>query len=264
MLELLILKPGRKPPALAPVAGDYGEWVAAGMRWPAGAVRIVAVDEGHALPSPETVAAAVVTGSAAMVTDGSDWMERTAAWLRDAVGAGLPVLGICFGHQLLAQALGGRAGWNPEGVEVGVVEIALTAAAGEDPLFSGMPRRFPACVSHRQSTVEVPPGAVRLASSAMDANQAFRVGDRAWGVQFHPEFGAAIMPAYVAGFRAVLEAEGKDRAAILRGLRPTAQSARLLRRFAAIARESDRHTGAQRAMVSAATADTSQPPGTRH
>ena len=171
MLELLILKPGRKPPALAPVAGDYGEWVAAGMRWPAGAVRIVAVDEGHPLPPPDTVAAAVVTGSAAMVTDAAGWMESTASWLRSAVAAELPVLGICFGHQLLARALGGRTAWNPAGVEVGVVEIALTEAADDDPLLSGMPSRFPACVSHRQSVLELPQGGVQLASSAMDANQ---------------------------------------------------------------------------------------------
>lgn len=235
MQELLIVKPGRKPPALAPVPGDYGEWIAAGMRWPKGWVRIVAVDEGRPLPPPDTVAAAVVTGSAAMVTDAAGWMEATASWLRSAVAAELPVLGICFGHQLLARALGGRAAWNPAGVEVGVVEIALTEAADDDPLLSGIPSRFPACVSHRQSVLELPPGAVQLASSAMDANQAFRVGRCAWGVQFHPEFAAGIMPAYVEGFRAALQAEGRDRAAILGGLRPTPKSARLLRRFAGIA-----------------------------
>jgi GMP synthase (glutamine-hydrolysing) len=232
MRELLIIKPGRKPPALEPVPGDYGDWIAAGMRWPRGWVRVAEVDQGGVLPPPDALAAAVVTGSAAMVTDEAAWVEATASWLRHAVAGGLPVLGICYGHQLLAHALGGRAGWNPVGVEVGVVEITLTAAAGDDPLFDATPLRFPACVSHRQSVLELPPGAVRLASSAMDANQAFRVGPCAWGVQFHPEFAAAIMPAYVDGFRNVLRAEGKDRAAILGRLRPTPESARLLRRFA--------------------------------
>jgi GMP synthase (glutamine-hydrolysing) len=232
MRQLLIVKPGRKPPALEPVPGDYGDWIAAGMRWPLGGVRVAEVDQGGGLPPPDAVAAAVVTGSAAMVTDAAAWVEATASWLRQAVAEGLPVLGICYGHQLLAHALGGRVGWNPAGVEVGVVEIALTTAAGDDPLFAGTPLRFPACVSHRQSVLELPPGAVRLASSRMDANQAFRVGDCVWGVQFHPEFGAGIMPAYIEGFRTILQAEGKDRGAILRGLRPTPESAQLLRRFA--------------------------------
>jgi GMP synthase (glutamine-hydrolysing) len=263
MRELLIVKPGRKPPALDPVPGDYGEWIAAGMRWPTAFVRVVGVDRAEPLPEPKALAAVVVTGSAAMVTDGAVWVYAAAAWLRRAVVARVPILGICFGHQLLAHALGGRVGWNPAGVQVGVVDITPSEAAGGDPLFSVMPGRFPACVSHRQSVLELPPAAVQLASSAMDANHAFRVGPCAWGVQFHPEFAAGLMPAYVEGFKAVLEDEGKDRGAILRGLRPTPESAKLLRRFAAVTGQFDPRSGAQRAIVSPGTEDASHPQRTR-
>src|SRR5690606_2484463 len=117
---------------------------------------------------------AVLTGSGAMVTDRLDWSEATAEWLRGAVAAGLPLLGICYGHQLLADALGGRVADHPDGREVGTIEVERLAAADGDALFDAAPARFRAHATHEQSVLELPPGAVALASSAHDANQAVR------------------------------------------------------------------------------------------
>lgn len=235
MRPLVVLKTGSKPARLAHQAGDYEDWILQAMGWPAADARVVAVHLGEAPPQPSLIRGAVITGSAAMVTEGQPWVERTAAWLRAAATDDQPVLGICYGHQLLAHALGGEAGWNPAGVEVGVVDIEALPEARTDLLLGGLPARFPACVSHRQSAVRLPPGATVLARSALEAHHAFRLGN-AWGLQFHPEFAPAVMPAYIEGFRDVLEGEGRDPAELVAALRPTPSSATLLARFAAIVR----------------------------
>ena len=235
MRPLVILKTGSKPARLANQAGDYEDWILRGMDWPAPEAMVVAVHQGEALPPLSHVSGAVITGSAAMVTDGQPWVHTASAWLKTAAEADRPILGICYGHQLLAHALGGAAGWNPASVEVGVVDVETLPAAEDDLLLGGLPARFPACVSHRQSAVVLPPGAALLAHSALEAHHAFRVGN-AWGLQFHPEFAPAVMPAYVEGFRPILESQGRDPADLVASLRPTPESASLLPRFAAIVR----------------------------
>ena len=142
--------------------------------------------------------ATVITGSHDMVTDRRDWSERTASWLAEAASMGASILGICYGHQLLAHALGGTVDYNLLGPERGTTEVTLLKAASTDPLFGGLPQTIEVHVSHSQSVLRLPSDAVALAANNWDSNQAFRVGDRAWGVQFHPEFDAGIMHAYAA------------------------------------------------------------------
>jgi GMP synthase (glutamine-hydrolysing) len=147
----------------------------------------------------------------------------------------VPIFGICFGHQLLAHALGGQVGDSPHGREFGTVEVQLTEEAQGDALFGGLPPAFGAQVAHSQSVLEMPEGARRLASSALEPNQAFAVGDSAWGVQFHPEFDAGVVVVYINRFRETLLAGGTDPDDLLARCVRTPHSARLLRRFAQIA-----------------------------
>jgi GMP synthase (glutamine-hydrolysing) len=114
------------------------------------------------------------------------------------------VLGICYGHQLLAHALGGEVGYHPGGLELGTVPITLAPEAQADPLFAHLPNQWPAQVVHAQSVRALPPGAVRLAGNAHEPHQAYRVGTQAWGVQFHPEFSPAAMQGYVQQLAATL------------------------------------------------------------
>ncbi len=194
--QLVIVQPGRKLPDLAAVPGDFSDWVLDGMGLDVSAARVIFPQQGEPLPAPGTVGAAVVTGSGAMVTEQLPWMCDVAHWLRALVRRKVPVLGICFGHQLLAHALGGEVADNPAGVEVGTVTTRLTAAAADDRLFAGWPAQAKVQASHQQSVIRLPPEAVALAHSEQDPHHAFRFGSAAWGVQFHPEFDARIVAAY--------------------------------------------------------------------
>jgi GMP synthase (glutamine-hydrolysing) len=228
---LLILKAGATFPALAQTLGDFDDWIRAGLDAPALDIR-VADARRDALPAPQTLAGVVITGSHAMVSDREPWSEAAAAWLRGAVQAGLPVLGICYGHQLLAHSLGGEVGYHPDGIEVGTVSVQLQPGAQNDPVLGDLPAAFPAQVVHRQSVQSLPEGAVRLAGNAFEPNQAFRVGPAAWGVQFHPEFSAQAMRAYVERLAPELREEGHDPAALATGVADTPAAARVLRNFA--------------------------------
>ncbi len=233
-MTFLILQAGT-PVASLRRHGGFPHWirVAAGLD----ADDAVAVDiASEAPPSTEGFAGAIVTGSAAMVSHRHDWSERAADWLRESARAGLPLLGICYGHQLLAHALGGRVDDHPHGREMGTIDVEVLPAAEGDPLFDGLPGRFAAHATHLQTVLEPPPGATVLARSAHDACQAFRWGDSAWGVQFHPEFSATHMRGYVDARRDALLAEGRDPRALSRTITATPRARGLLRRFVAVAR----------------------------
>lgn len=236
---LAIIKTGQTFDAVREARGDFEHWIVAGL----GAVRlpVVVLDprRGDTLPPPEHIAGAIVTGSGAMVTDRAAWSEATGRWLARLAAQDTPVLGICFGHQLLADALGGEAADHPGGMEIGTVEIELTPEAAYDPLLSGLPARFEAQAVHSQRALRLPAGAVRLAGNAFEPNQAFRLGRCAWGVQFHPEFDAPVMRDYLDRMAGHLRGQGRDPDALRARIADTPAAARLLERFARIAEAHD-------------------------
>lgn len=231
----LIIETGQ-PVAAMRRHGGFPHWI----RVAAGLARdeavVVDVEDGQALPSRDGFAGVLVTGSGAMVTERRDWSERSAQWLRDAAHAGMPVFGICYGHQLLAHALGGAVGDNPAGREMGTVRIALEPAAAGDPLFAGLPATFAAQATHLQTVLRAPAEATVLATSEHDACHAFRWGQRAWGVQFHPEFSATRMRGCVHARRAALAAEGRCAQALSRNIGAAPHARSVLRRFVRQAR----------------------------
>ena len=232
MKPLLIVKTGQTLPALRESGEDFEDWIMRGMALDRGRVLIVNAYADETLPELDAIAGMIVTGSPSMVTDREPWSERCAAYLAQAVAFSVPVLGICYGHQLLAHACGGAVDYHPRGREMGTVAIDNTAAAQQDSLFCAMPERFLGHTTHSQSVLRLPQGAVLLASSAHDTHQAFRIGDNAWGVQFHPEFDAQIMRAYVGERREALIEEGYSIDTLIEGVFETPEATHLLREFA--------------------------------
>ncbi|MEA4681949.1 glutamine amidotransferase, partial [Klebsiella pneumoniae] len=160
--------------------------------------------------TPDNQTLAVLTGSWAMVTDRLAWSERTADWIRQAVAIDMPLFGVCYGHQLMAHALGGEVAYHPGGRESGSQTITLSPWGVDDPLLSGLPATFPAHLSHLQTVTRLPEGATVLAASAHDPHQIVRYGPHAVSTQFHPEFTAPIARSLIRHREAVLQAEGID------------------------------------------------------
>jgi GMP synthase (glutamine-hydrolysing) len=231
-IDLTIIQPGQKLPTLAGYPGDFADWILAGMGPEPKHARRVYPHRGDALPPATGPGAVVITGSGAMVTAGDAWTQRSADWLATAVAAGRPVLGICFGHQLLAHALGGRVEDNPRGAEVGTVPLTLEPGAAGDPLFAGLTEPLRVHVSHLQSVTALPPGARRIAATELDPNQAFAYGECAWGVQFHPEFSTAVARAYLDFHSPTLLAQSRDPRALAATIGDTPVGPGLLRNFA--------------------------------
>jgi|SRR5690606_22942687 len=232
---LLIARTGSTFSAIREKRGDFDDWFLERFRQLGVTAEVWVANGADRLPNADDYQAVVVTGSPAMVTDREPWSEALAVWLRNAAEAGLPMLGVCYGHQLLAHAFGGEVGYHPKGREIGTHEVQLQDAASDDSLFGGMPSRFVAHLTHAQSVLRLPEQAVLLASNAYEPHQAFRIGERAWGVQFHPEFDAEIMASYLAHFRNQLEQEGTDPEVLLNAVREAPEATSLLARFAQFA-----------------------------
>jgi GMP synthase (glutamine-hydrolysing) len=231
-----IIKVGTAFPGTARQFGDFDLWTLHGLKLNPDEVQIVDLVLGDTLPEAEECRGVVVTGSHAMVTDPLPWSLPLVAWVPSLVEASVPFLGICYGHQILAYAMGGRVGFHPGGKEIGTVDIHLLPDSLTDPLFGSLPSPFLAHTTHSQTVLSLPQDAVRLASNSFEPNHAFRLGSCVWGVQFHPEYDRNIMESYIEEQAEELEAAGRDAQALLQTIRDTPVAAAVLRRFGCMMR----------------------------
>jgi GMP synthase-like glutamine amidotransferase len=151
------------------------------------ALHRVEIDEGEPLPDWREFDAIVAMGGPMSVNDDADhpWLTGEKRAIAEAVRAGVPFWGVCLGVQLLAASLGARVYAGPE-PEVGLLPVTLSDEVLADPVFAGLPQEVLTLQWHGD-TFDLPEGAVALAGSPVCPNQAFRWGDRAYGIQFHLE-----------------------------------------------------------------------------
>ena len=168
----------------------------------------------------EGYAGLVVLGGvpAAWEDEAAPWLPATRRLMATSVEQGLPTFGICLGGQLLALACGGDVRRGGAGLEVGVVDLVTLPAADDDPLLASVPRTtgagFRAAQWHQDAVVGLPPGAVLLVTGERYPHQAYRLGDRAWGVQYHPEVSRADWAGWVSGGSGSLVDAGVDPASV--------------------------------------------------
>lgn len=169
--------------------GQVGRWLAeAGLE-----LDVLRPYTGDPVPDRINHDALVVFGGPMGADDDADhpWLTAEKRLLGRACADGVPTLGICLGHQLLAVATGGRVQPNPAGKQAGLHHIGLRPGAGADPLFGGF-TADPVAVQWNDDIVVAMAPAVQLIAATPDGvPQAMRCGERAWGVQFHPEVGAS-------------------------------------------------------------------------
>ncbi|NDY95155.1 glutamine amidotransferase [Wenzhouxiangella limi] len=229
--RVMIIKTGSSVPAAGERFGDFDDWFIDSIGRDRFEFTTVNVYEGQPLPDEcALLDGVIVTGSPAMVSHRHEWSERAAAWLAEAQPTGIPMLGVCYGHQLLAHALGGRVGPNPHGRRMGSLKVDIVEPA--DPLLGGFApsRHFQA--THVEAVLEPPPGAKIIARSEGDDHHGLYFGQASWGLQFHPEFNVEIMDCYIRSRAAVLSGEGIYTDRLLASLRPTPSGQEVLGRFA--------------------------------
>lgn len=191
-----------------------------GAWWAEDGVEVVELnaDEGDEVPAilPEGYDGLVVLGGAmaAWEDDVAGWLPTERALVASTVDAGTPVLGVCLGGQVMTLACGGVVE-RAQVAEIGLVELTLLPEAAADPLLSVLPQGVPVGQYHVDAMAVLPEGAVLLASTADCAHQAYRLGDRAWALQFHPEIDAEIMASWIDDDPAPVAARGFDRDAIV-------------------------------------------------
>jgi GMP synthase (glutamine-hydrolysing) len=158
----------------------------------------------------------VIGGGAMSAYEGEEFpfLLKEEEFIREAQGAGLPVLGLCLGAQLMAKAFGGKVFANRE-KEIGFFNVRFTPEAAGDPLWEGHTETFQPVHWHGD-TFTLPPGAVHLAESALTPNQMFRFGERSYGFQFHLEIDEKVLTAMIGDDGGGLPRYGVDPDAFLR------------------------------------------------
>ncbi|MBG0829300.1 type 1 glutamine amidotransferase [Planomonospora sp. ID67723] len=188
--------------------GFFAEWLAG----TGAACEIVRPYLGETVPEHAADGLIVLGGEAAAWQDEDyPWLPATRELLRRAVADGVPTLGICLGAQLLTLACGGTVERGDLGLEIGACRISPLPAADGDPLFDGLLDGAEPAVAvqyHGDAMTRLPAGAVPLATGEIYPNQAYRLGERAWAVQFHPEATPEIFLDWTNGSADHLTAQG--------------------------------------------------------
>ncbi len=248
-MSILIVQTGTCGP-LATAHGDYPEWFRRSLGRTAEEMPLLSAHEGMRL-TPDALFSRgtkgiIVTGSPLSMTTPEAWMDELAGELHRAGSRGLPVLGVCFGHQMLCHGAGVSVVRNPRGREIGTVQVQLTEAGARDPLFAWTRAQagwaqdcahglVSVQATHVDAVYPVPARATLLASNENTPVQAVRFSETVASVQFHPEIAPQTLRDLIVSRAELIKGEGRDAAQIAQAVHDT-RSVELLRAFAEQAR----------------------------
>jgi len=178
------------------------------------------------------LAGIIMSGSPRDAHAQDQFTERAVVLVQEIQKSGIPFFGVCYGHQLLARALGGEVAREPNGLELGNAEVELTDAGMKSFLFEGCAGpQLNVLQSHRDAVLKLPPDAELLAGNKHSAHQSFRVG-KMHGVQFHPETSPEVLEYLwtrrIAAFQPVTGFDIQQR---ISSFQPTPQGVRVLQNF---------------------------------
>ena len=192
MKHIVILNCG---PGLSEVRNEFGiavEWIQKEVDDSKFKFTSMDVYDGE-MPNYDDGDAWIITGASESVYDDLDWIVELELAIKQAIEVEKPILGICFGHQLLVQGMGGKVERNSKGWDLGSYPMVEMV---DHHLFNNINTNDYFYNSHQDIVADLPNGCISLAHNKM-GNQAFRYGKRIYGVQFHPEFTHSIMKKYI-------------------------------------------------------------------
>lgn len=232
---IAIIQTGKPIDPVLKKIGDFDSFFIKHMEIDITKTKTFRVYETLEFPEIEKLAGIIITGSPSMVTYKLDWSEKTIDWLKQFLDLEIPILGVCYGHQMLARLLGGVVDWNPNGRQIGRIQMQLTKAAASDLLFSSVIEKNQNSISfnatHLQSITRMPNDVVLLGSTELDPNHSFRYKNHIWGLQFHPEFNSEIISEYIQFRSKFLNQEGFDTIKLLAQIENHDNGKRILNRF---------------------------------
>ncbi len=228
-MALCVLRTGDAVASVSVRRGEFSAWIQASVagawqgQWTEHDARVEV-----SFPEVTSLEGVIITGSSALVTERAEWMLRTEAYIRELVVARVPIFGICFGHQIVGQALGGLVAKNPKGREIGTVNVTISAP---DTLLEGLPTPFLANASHLESVVKLPDGARLIGRTDLEPHAMYAVGERVRCVQFHPEFDQDVTRGYIEARADRIREEGGDPNVLHESALETPHARSLVRRF---------------------------------
>tara|TARA_A100001011_G_scaffold400807_1_gene519165 strand:+ start:2470 stop:3162 length:693 start_codon:yes stop_codon:yes gene_type:complete len=196
-------------PGLSEIRKKYGhssEWISSMISSNSIDIDIVEVYNG-CFPTIEDNTSWIIMGSRYSAYDKIDWIQELEIVIKKGFDSGVRMLGICFGHQILCKALGGKVVDNPKGWEIGSSVVNLNLQGLNSPLFESVPSSFSVYESHHDIVVDLPKNFKILASNSYGI-QSVSLSEQIYGVQFHPEFSLDVMRAY---YNARVEDEEKSK-----------------------------------------------------
>ncbi|MEH6446795.1 MAG: glutamine amidotransferase [Oceanospirillaceae bacterium] len=230
MTNILLIKTGDTFPGLKAIHGDFEDMIKLCLDHLTADITVYDARTSAVQPNLADYKGVILTGSHAMVSACEPWSEALIPYIQEMKAQDIPVFGICYGHQLIAKALGGEVGFHPEGPEPGTVNVTLTEEGKADQLFNDAPHDFSVNEGHHQSVLQLPPNATLLAANSFEPHQAYRLGN-IWSVQFHPEFTREITQYYVDETADEIKKYGQDPQQVRNACQDTAESRGILVKF---------------------------------